>query len=213
VAILPAQFLAKISKLRILATKYYARGRKNFPAKKLSIWFLAGKFFLLFFLSPLTFLSLLVLLLLQLRLPVVATRCLYCCCLRILEPGGLNCWPLGCWAAVFPLDYENNFNFDELWGRGILTENFLAGGRSRTAERWVAGPSSYPLDHEVVVERIILELPDEVWGRGILTLVMSRNLNRKYSKSKSLTLVGPELLVLYIKLGSPVSQPTDHGAK
>jgi len=81
---------------------------------------------------PLTFLSLL---LLQLRLPVgavVATRCLYCCCLRILEPGGLNCWTLGCWAVVFPLDYENNFNLmnDELWGRGILTENFLAGGRS-----------------------------------------------------------------------------------
>jgi len=32
-----------------------------------------------------------------------------------------------------------------------------------------AGPSSYPLDHDVLVERIILELPDEVYGQGILT--------------------------------------------
>jgi len=38
----------------------------------------------------------------------------------------------------------------------------LAGGRSRTGESWVAGPSSYPLDHEVLVERIISELPDEL---------------------------------------------------
>ena len=49
--------------------------------------------------------------------------------------------------------------------RQILTENFLiqvlVGGRTRTAEPWVAGPSSYPLDHEVFVERIISELPDE----------------------------------------------------
>jgi len=49
-----------------------------------------------------------------------------------------------------------------LRGRGILRENFLAGRRSRTAESWVAGPSSYPLDHEVLVGRIILELPDKV---------------------------------------------------
>jgi hypothetical protein len=38
----------------------------------------------------------------------------------------------------------------------------LAGGRSRTAEVWTTGPSSYPLDHEVLVERIILDLPDEM---------------------------------------------------
>ena len=38
----------------------------------------------------------------------------------------------------------------------------LAGGQFRTAEPWVAGPSSYPLDHEVLVEMIISELPDEV---------------------------------------------------
>jgi len=38
----------------------------------------------------------------------------------------------------------------------------LVGGRSRTAEPWIAGPSSYPLDHEVLVERIISELPDEL---------------------------------------------------
>jgi hypothetical protein len=94
---------------------------------------------------------------------------------------------------------------DELWGRGILTENFLAGGRSRTAEAWVAGPASYPLDHEVLVERIILELPDELWGRGSFN---SWVINRKYSKSKSLTLtlVGLELL-LFVKLGSPLSRP------
>jgi len=45
----------------------------------------------------------------------------------------------------------------------------VAGGRSRTAEPWIVRPSSYPLDHEVLVERIILELPDELQGRGILT--------------------------------------------
>ena len=38
----------------------------------------------------------------------------------------------------------------------------LAGGRSRTAEPGVAGPSFYPLDHEVLIGRIILELPDEL---------------------------------------------------
>ena len=50
--------------------------------------------------------------------------------------------------------------FDELLGHGILTENYLAGGRSRTDEVAVTRPSSYPLDHEGLVERIILELPD-----------------------------------------------------
>jgi hypothetical protein len=34
-------------------------------------------------------------------------------------------------------------------------------GRSRTAEYWIAGPLSYPLDHEGLVERITLDLPDE----------------------------------------------------
>jgi hypothetical protein len=34
---------------RILAIRYYARDRKFFPAKKLSIWFLAGKFCPTFF--------------------------------------------------------------------------------------------------------------------------------------------------------------------
>ena len=33
-------------------------------------------------------------------------------------------------------------------------------GWSRTAEPWIAGPSSYPLDHEGLVDRIISELPD-----------------------------------------------------
>jgi hypothetical protein len=39
------KFLAHFSKLRILAIKYYARGRKNFPAKKLSIYIFGGKVF------------------------------------------------------------------------------------------------------------------------------------------------------------------------
>jgi hypothetical protein len=44
---------------------------------------------------------------------------------------------------------------------GELTENFLlASGRSRTAEPWITGSSSYPLDHEGFVDRKILELPD-----------------------------------------------------
>jgi len=42
---------------------------------------------------------------------------------------------------------------------------------ARTAEHWVAGPSSYPLYHEFFVERIvlILEFPDELKVPGILT--------------------------------------------
>jgi hypothetical protein len=44
----------------------------------------------------------------------------------------------------------------------IFKVQVLADGRSRTAEPWVAGPSSYPLDHEALVERTILELPYEV---------------------------------------------------
>jgi hypothetical protein len=36
------------------------------------------------------------------------------------------------------------------------------GGWSRTAEPWIAGLSSYPLDHEGFVDKIILELPDEL---------------------------------------------------
>ena len=55
--------------------------------------------------------------------------------------------------------------------------NFLNPSRSRTGEAWVVGPSSYPLGHEVVVERIISELPD---------IMRSRNRNRKFYKSKSL---------------------------
>ena len=33
---------------------------------------------------------------------------------------------------------------------------------TRTAESWVAWPLSYPLDHEVHVQRIILELADKL---------------------------------------------------
>ena len=49
----------------------------------------------------------------------------------------------------------------------ILQVQVLAGGWSRTAEPWVTGPSSYPLDHEGFVERIIFELPDILRGRAI----------------------------------------------
>ena len=48
----------------------------------------------------------------------------------------------------------------ELLCHGILTENYLASGRSRTAEVVVTRPSPYPLDHEGLVEKTILELPD-----------------------------------------------------
>ena len=63
-----------------------------------------------------------------------------------------------------------NYEVEEFLQKIFLIQ-VLAGGRSRTAEPWVAGPSSYPLDHEVLDERIILilEFPDELQGRGILT--------------------------------------------
>ena len=76
--------------------------------------------------------------------------------------------------SFYPLDLVERIILmlqlrDELWVRGILTENFLAGDLSRTAESWVAGPSSYLLDHRVFGDRIRLKLPDNVWSRGILT--------------------------------------------
>ena len=85
--------------VKILAAKYYARGRKFFPAKKLSIWVFGGKIFSYSLpfppsnyptsLSPtlLPFLPLPYCLILG--AVVVATRCL-CCCLRMLELGGLE---------------------------------------------------------------------------------------------------------------------------
>ena len=89
---------------------------------------------------------------------VLDTRCL--CCLRILEPRRLQLPSL----ALFGREILS-FLAGNLF-KGILTENFLclilAGGRSRTAEPWITGPSSYPLDHEGLVERIISELPDEL---------------------------------------------------
>jgi hypothetical protein len=74
--------------------------------------------------------------------------------------------------------------------RKFSNSEVLAGGRSRTAEPWIAGPSSYPLYHEVLIERIILELPDELYKVEESYRIMrsSYNLNRKYSKSKSLNL-------------------------
>ena len=163
--------------MRILATKYYARGRKNFPAKKLSIWFLAGKFFPTFSsysFPPLTFPPAP---LLATTTPtsrevgvVVATRCL-CCCQWILEPSGLELLNLGMGRRLNHLILLS-FNFGT-WLLFMRSRNFSrkfsnSSGRSRTAEPWIAGPSSYPLDHEVLVERIISELPDELCGREIL---------------------------------------------
>jgi hypothetical protein len=93
--------------------------------------------------------------------------------LLILEAGGLELLNLG---PSYPLDLVEGTILvlelaDELCR--ILTENFINSMPcrwwSRTAEPWFTGPPSYPLDHEVFVERIILELPDELRGRGILT--------------------------------------------
>jgi hypothetical protein len=38
---------------------------------------------------------------------------------------------------------------------------------TRTADLGIAGLVTYPLDHEVLVDIIISELPDELLGRGI----------------------------------------------
>ena len=54
-----------------------------------------------------------------------------------------------------------NYEVEEFLQKISLIQ-VLAGGRSRTAEPWVAGPSSYLLDHEVLVVRVISELPDEL---------------------------------------------------
>jgi hypothetical protein len=55
----------------------------------------------------------------------------------------------------------------------IFLIQVLVGGRSRTGEPWVVGPSSYPLVYDVLVERIISELPDELRGRRILENIPS----------------------------------------
>jgi len=81
-----------------------------------------------------------------------------------------------------------NYVVKEFWQKNFHIQVF-ASGRSRTAEPWVAGSSSYPLDHEVLVERIILDLPDKLRSREILTEnILLMNRDRKYSKSKSLNL-------------------------
>ena len=67
---------------------------------------------------------------------------------------------MGCWAVVLSTVIPIVEFSDELLGHGILTENYLASGRSRTAEAAVTRQSSYPLDHGGLVDRIILELPD-----------------------------------------------------
>jgi hypothetical protein len=89
-----------------------------------------------------------------------------------LEPVGLEPLYLG---SSYPLDHEFLvwriiliLEFpDELWGRGILTENYLIPSWFRTADPWITVPWSYPLDHEGFVMRKILELPDIVCGREI----------------------------------------------
>ena len=53
-----------------------------------------------------------------------------------------------------------NYEDEEFLQKIFLIQ--ILDGRFRTAEPWVAGPPSYPLDHEVLVERIISELPDEL---------------------------------------------------
>ena len=54
---------------------------------------------------------------------------------------------------------SRNFN------RKFFKVPVFVGCRSRTAAPRVTGPSSYPLDHEVLVERVISELPDDLRGR------------------------------------------------
>ena len=54
-----------------------------------------------------------------------------------------------------------NYEVEEFLQKIFLIQ-VVAGGRSRTAEHGVAGPSSCPLDHEVLVDGIISELPDEL---------------------------------------------------
>jgi hypothetical protein len=54
---------------------------------------------------------------------------------------------------------------DELWGWGILTINFLGpspccGLELLPSDHKVCLPVLYPLDHLVLTDRIILELPD-----------------------------------------------------
>ena len=61
-----------------------------------------------------------------------------------------------------------NYEVEEILQKMFLIQ-VLAGGRSRTGERRLVRPSSYPLDHEVFVERIISELHDKLRGRRILT--------------------------------------------
>jgi len=104
--------------VRILATKYYARGRKNFPAKKLSIWFLAGKFFL---------------------------------------PSPSNFPTFSSLAATTPPTSRRSRSSS--YQMSLLLPVDPGTRWTRTAEPWVVGPSSYPLD---LIERtiLILELRD-----------------------------------------------------
>jgi hypothetical protein len=44
----------------------------------------------------------------------------------------------------------------------VLPFRILEAAGLGTAEPWIAGPVSYPLDHEVLVEITILELPDKL---------------------------------------------------
>ena len=67
---------------------------------------------------------------------------------------------------------------------------------TRTAEPWVAWTSSYPLNHEVHVQRIILELADKLLGRRILT---ENFLVQVLAGGRSRTAAA-----LFIKLGRPV---------
>ena len=135
-----------LRQLRILASKYYAHCRKKFPAKKLYIYIYISH----------------VGCQMSLLLEDPGTRWT-----RTAEPSvaGSSSYSLYHGILVKRTILILELPAD-LLGREILTENFLiqvlAGGRSRTGEPWVVWPSSYPLDHEVLVEIIISDLPDEV---------------------------------------------------
>ena len=105
-------FLVNWAPKEILAFKYYALGSKNFPAKKLNILIL--KIYIFFPFPPLTsprYCS-------PTSYPPLTSRWYFSISyqmslLLLLDPGGLNCWTLGCWAVVLSTRscWKNNFNF------------------------------------------------------------------------------------------------------
>ena len=115
-------FLVKWAPKRVLATKY-ARGSKNFPAKKLRYIFLKSYFFFLLFSSSTPF-------------PLPARRncsSSYQMSLLLLFADSATQWTLTAEPRVvgpsYSLDLVKRVILiwelrDELWGQGILRENF-----------------------------------------------------------------------------------------